>query len=251
MKVSVRQDDKAAVLRPRIFTRLLFPYERAQPFGFCFEDDKGEALFVQQKEIDITARGLFEVFADCFEVMRRQCDAELKLDVCSASFAGKEAPTSRFKELVDLDACGGLFQKRGSIWNTGETPPEIVRIRLGGSPSETPRSVLPNSTNVGLGLIHCVPQPPGDSFAGEPVRGIGGCYLEPPSPTSRASPASRVPPGLTSRLANSCGTLSLEPETAFVGRRRAFGQRNNSSGLVSNAVISECRTRPTPSDCRS
>jgi len=52
MQVAVGEDDEAAVLGLGVLARLLLPDKRVFVFGLGFEDDEGEALFVEEEEVD-------------------------------------------------------------------------------------------------------------------------------------------------------------------------------------------------------
>ena len=62
MQVSIRENDKPAILRARIFSGLLFPYQWTLVLRLCFEDDEGKSLVVQQKKVDEALRRVLEIF---------------------------------------------------------------------------------------------------------------------------------------------------------------------------------------------
>jgi hypothetical protein len=109
MQIAVGEDDEAAVLRLGVFPCLLLADERVLVLGLGFEDDEGERLFVEQQEVDEALVGFLEVRPERVEILRLQGDLGLKLDIRRTIRIGKEAPTRRFEQLVDLDARGGFF----------------------------------------------------------------------------------------------------------------------------------------------
>ena len=109
MQVAVGEDDEAAVLGLGVFARLLLADERAFVLGLGFEDDEGEALFVEQEEVDEAFGGFLEVLAEGVEVLRLERDAGFKLDVRGAFGIREEAPARGFEQLVDFDAGGGFL----------------------------------------------------------------------------------------------------------------------------------------------
>ena len=60
---------------------LLLADERIFVLGFGFEDDKWEALLIQQQEIDVAFGGFLEVFAKSVEVTFFDGYLRLKLDI--------------------------------------------------------------------------------------------------------------------------------------------------------------------------
>jgi len=52
MQVAVGEDDEPAVLGLGVFARLFLPDEGVFVLGLGFEDDEGEALFVEEEEVD-------------------------------------------------------------------------------------------------------------------------------------------------------------------------------------------------------
>ena len=63
MQIAVRQDDEAAILRPRIFAGLLLADERNFIFRFCLKDDEREPSGIEQQKIDKPLRRFLEVVA--------------------------------------------------------------------------------------------------------------------------------------------------------------------------------------------
>ena len=70
MQVAVGEDDEAAILRAGVFAGLLFSGQRIFVLGLGFEDDEGEALLVEQQEVDEALLGLLEVLAKRVEILR-------------------------------------------------------------------------------------------------------------------------------------------------------------------------------------
>ena len=104
MQFPAGEDDEAAVLGAGILASLFLADERILVLGFGLQDDEREALGVEQKEVDETSFGLFEVLAQCVQVRRLDRDARLQPNVGSRVAFRKETPASRFEQLVDLDA---------------------------------------------------------------------------------------------------------------------------------------------------
>lgn len=56
------------------------------------------------------ASRLLEVVPESCEIVRSELDARFELDICRTLAVGEETPASCFKQLVDPNACGSLFQ---------------------------------------------------------------------------------------------------------------------------------------------
>ena len=69
MQVAVGEDDEPAVLGLGVFARLFLADEGVFVLGLGFEDDEGEALFVEEEEVDEAFGGLLEVLAEGIEVL--------------------------------------------------------------------------------------------------------------------------------------------------------------------------------------
>lgn len=113
MKITVGEDDEAAVLCAGVGAGLFFAHERVETFGFGFEDDQRETFLVKQQEVDEATRGFFKVLTECIQGLLGNFYTRLKLDVGAAVHVVEETPTSLLKHAVDLDAGGSLFGLRG------------------------------------------------------------------------------------------------------------------------------------------
>ena len=109
MQVAVGKDDEPAVLRFGVLARLLFADQRIFVFGLGFEDDEGEAFFVQKQEIDEAFAGFFKVIAECVQCLGSECDFRLKLNIGRATIVGEETPICCFKQLIDFYSGSGFF----------------------------------------------------------------------------------------------------------------------------------------------
>ena len=97
MQVAVGEDDEAAVLGLGVFARLLLADERVFVLGLGFEDDEGEALFVEQQEVDEAFARFLEVLAERVEVLRLERDAGFELDVRGAVGVRERSASPRLR----------------------------------------------------------------------------------------------------------------------------------------------------------
>ena len=109
VQVAVGQNHKSAVLGLGVFPGLLLPDERALALRLSLQNDKGKPFVVEQQEIDEAIGRCLEVLAKRIQRCLLQRDLGLKLDICLQRAIGKEPPSSRLKQLVDLDARGCFF----------------------------------------------------------------------------------------------------------------------------------------------
>jgi len=105
VQVAIGEDDKAYILGGGVFTRLLLAVQRGSAFALGFEDDEGEILLVQQKEVHETVMGALEILPHGVHVFLGELDIGLEDDVGFAFGRVKEAPAGFFEHLVDLYAC--------------------------------------------------------------------------------------------------------------------------------------------------
>src|ERR1700729_1331326 len=108
MQSAIRQDDKAAILRPRILASLFFADQRVPILRFGFEDYEWIALLVKKKKVDKTRLYFLEVLAEIVQVALFDRNAGFEADVRLCFAVWKEAPTCRFEQFIDLDT-GGSF----------------------------------------------------------------------------------------------------------------------------------------------
>jgi len=92
VQVAVREQDEAAVLRLRVLARLFLADERVLVLRLGLKDDAGEALVVEEQEVDEAAAGPFEVVAEGVEVALLQLAVRLQADVRRLAVFLEEAP---------------------------------------------------------------------------------------------------------------------------------------------------------------
>lgn len=109
MQVAIREDDEAAILRFGVLARLLLADQGIFVFRLGFEYNQGKAGIIEQKEVDETVAGLFEVFSECVDRCLGQLDLGFENDVGLARSLVEEAPAGLFEQLIDLDASFGFF----------------------------------------------------------------------------------------------------------------------------------------------
>jgi hypothetical protein len=91
---------------------LFLAYKGVLVLGLGLKNHERESAGVQQKEIDIAALGLLEVFAEVVEVGGPYRDRRLQPDVGRGPALGEEAPPAASSSLLILILAVASFMRR-------------------------------------------------------------------------------------------------------------------------------------------
>ncbi len=102
VQVAVGEKNEATVQRTGVPARLLLADRRVPVLRLGLQNDEGKSPGVEQEKVDKSPGDLLEIVAQGIEIEGFDGDTRFKADIGGLVPFGKETPSGRFEQLVDL-----------------------------------------------------------------------------------------------------------------------------------------------------